>query len=88
MLYSRLDSTGDDTHDETESIDEYAMVNDSHVLLPTVPVPLDYNLEEHYTFLAAREHLEPFSGQVPPKKKKKVLEQTEADSPATKAKVI
>lgn len=80
-----MNSTGDETHDEGESDDDYPMANATNVL-PSAPV--NYNLEEHYSFLAAREHLQPFSGQVPPKKKKKVVEETEADSPATtKAKV-
>lgn len=85
-----MNSTGDDTNDETESADDYPVVSGSNVSLSPTSAPVNYNLEEHYTLLAAREHLEPFSGQVPPKKKKKLVEQTEADSPrpATKAKVI
>lgn len=77
-----------DSPDETESIDEHATVNASSVPPQPVPMDVDYDLEEHYTYLAAREHLEEFSGQVPPKKKKKVEEQTVADSPTkSKAKV-
>ncbi len=64
-------------------MDGYPMVNGSD----GPRHPADYNLEEHYTYLAAREHLQQFCGQVPPKKKKKVVERTEADSPATKSKV-
>ncbi|KAG4071353.1 hypothetical protein HA402_004057 [Bradysia odoriphaga] len=84
-LRRRLHSTGDDTHDDAESSDEFSMANGCNV--PRQSVPVDYDLEEHYTYLAAREHLQPFSGQVPPKKKKRVVEHTEADSPvATKSK--
>lgn len=73
----RLSSTGD----ESESNDECPSIHRSNV--PATAVPADYNLEEHYSFLAAREHLEEFSGQVPPKKKKKLVEEkTESDSPS------
>lgn len=82
-----MQSTGDDTPDDTENNDELSVVNGYNG--PRQPVqPVDYDMEEHYTFLAAREQLQPFSGQVPPKKKKKRTEQTEADSPvAAKPKV-
>lgn len=90
ILYSprRLNSTGDETHNDRESIDEHSMNNANSMLSHSMGV--DYDLEEHYTFLAAREHLQQFSGQVPSNKKKKKAEPTEADSPAksTKAKVI
>lgn len=89
LIKRRLNSTGDDTEDETEGIDECPSGNGNNI--QRSPLPINYNLDQHFSFLAAREHLQPFCGQVPQKKKKKVVERTESDSPVaakTKAKVI
>ncbi|KAJ6635277.1 hypothetical protein Bhyg_13862 [Pseudolycoriella hygida] len=80
-LRRRFSSSGDEVHNDTESVHDYPMVSGANI--PVSAGPVDYNLEEHYTFLAAREHLEPFAGQVPPIKKKKTMEQSETDSPHT-----
>lgn len=51
--------------------------------LPQPTFPVNYNLEEHYTLLAERQNLAEFSGEIPPRKKRKLNESSEAGSTAT-----
>lgn len=81
FLYRRLNSTGEE--DEEEDIDSdigidecpSATSSSSSISTPASPLPANFNFEEHYTYLAARERLQQFPGQVPPKKKKVVSEE-------------
>lgn len=76
----RLNSTGEEDDEDIDSnIDECPSAtssssNSSTASLPS-PLPANFNFEEHYTYLAARERLQEFPGQVPPKKKKVVSEE-------------
>lgn len=79
--YRRLNSTGEEEYEDIDSdigIDESPSAtsnSSSNISTPASPsLPANFNLEEHYTYLEARERLQQFPGQVPQKKKKVVSE--------------
>ncbi|XP_037040268.1 uncharacterized protein LOC119077191 [Bradysia coprophila] len=91
MPRRRLNSTGEEEDDEDIDsdigIDECPSAtsssSNSSNSTPASPLPVDFNFEEHYTYLAARERLQEFPGQVP-QKKKKVVSEEKAEAVAVK----
>lgn len=81
----RLNSTGEeDDDDEDIGVDECpSATSSSNSSVPASPLPANFNFEEHYTYLAARERLQEFPGQVP-QKKKKVVSEEKAEAVAVK----
>lgn len=61
---SRLTSQGND--EETDDEDDL-----NECFYPMEPVPNWYDLDDHYNSLAAREHLQEFTGRLPQRKKRK-----------------
>ena len=71
---SRLTSQGNDETDDEDVFNECFNVMDT--------VPSWYDLAEHYNSLAAREHLQEFTGRLPqPRKKKKDSEPQQKEKP-------
>lgn len=81
IFFRRFNSTGEE-EDEDIGIDECPSATSSNSA-PASPLPMNFNLEEHYTNLAARERLQEFPGQVP-QKKKKIVNEDKAVSDAAK----
>ncbi len=87
----RLNSTGEE--DEIEEVDSDFGVeecpsstsssNSSISSTPASSLPANFNFKEHYNYLAARERLQEFPGQVP-QKKKKVMSEEKAEAVAVK----
>lgn len=87
----RLNSTGEEDEDDEDigsdiGADECPSATSSSSnssSVPASPLPANFNFEEHYTYLAARERLQEFPGQVP-QKKKKVVNEEKAEAVAVK----